>query len=963
MSRSLLPTIAAALALAIAGGSAEALGQATKKAAAPAAASAAAPAAAAPAAAATSANLAASVRDSGLVRLTWVDTQGGADYVIRRTTISGKDTVPEVKFRVPKGQLFFVDKSGMAGTKYSYTLHTQTGRSLSAPIDGKSVPATLPDPLTAKAAAGIPDEFVDGTKWSALGGAWMPDCVTFAQKDDSPATADDTRDQKVTWIGSPCSADVEQVIAAVSLSGLDKLAPFANKLTPPPAFRVGLGYTNSAKANRAGVFFVVQGNLSAVTSAVFEPDQSGKPYATVTPDALSASDKFWIKLRFRKKAAGKKADLFAWVWKDGATEPSDEALAFSCRDLDWPADPVFPALYGGLQAGTNQLSVSFDQILHETYTVAGAPSPTPASGPATWRSPENPLLEAPNLDDTVRIQRVAVTSGWVGLGRWGTLIGIAEPEDPIPVRCKPPICPWVVPTASNTACCGPSLPAGEIETPWPWAGEGTGVEVLAPHAPAPGLMPAAGRDPDPSPFAPVLEGPVPAVGHTAARDGTVRRVSFRPDEEPGPADQPPVHAQPLPNPHEASDPKPQGSSPLELPVIETTPRILRDYGAVATVPDPDKQAVEALAEKDRKFADELIRMALICTIEKIASQNLGVNPTEAEKKEKEIVARTLEAIKRTNDIKEILKQSGDLMKSRPRVVYDAFGYLSEMNLSAAHKEIVLKRAKELGLDQLAKLVVFKTVYAFSGGAIQSAIPLVPSILRGGASPPGQGLGPAANYAAREPRDPFSYQPRVTVVPLPPSRIVGFIAGTFSEIDRDWLSDKKLDELMDDKNGRVWTYHFDHPARFPVTKFGSNCCGFEGEGAIIHEGMRLLVRQDGQYEVRFNITGPPTPLTLRLQLILFAEGKPNSSVGRPIPRTLTLPPVVVQPSGENAFPNNVDGGVDPISYIVSVRGYSQILKESHHEPTDHLLLVKRNGTARFGNGTRYWATNLSRPSGL
>jgi len=402
MSRSLLPTIAASLALAIAGESAEALGQGPKKAGAPAAASAAAPAAAsgaAPAAAsgaapaaAASANLTASVRDSGLIRLTWADTQGGADYVIQRTLTSGKDTVPEVKFRVPKGQLFYLDKSGLAGSKYSYTLHTQSGKSFSAPIDGKSVPANLPDPLTAKAAAGIPDEFVDGTKWSALGGDWMPDGVTFAQRDDSPTTPDETRDQKVSWIGSPCSADVEQVIAAVSLSGQDKLAPFANKLTPPaPAFRVGLGFTNSAKSNRAGVFFVVQGNLSAVTSAVFEPDQSGKPYATVTPDALSASDKFWIKIKFRKTAAGKKADLFAWVWKDGGTEPSDEALAFSCRGLDWPADPVYPALYGGLQAGTNQLSVAFNQILHETYTAAVAPAapvtPTPTTHAPSAKPP------------------------------------------------------------------------------------------------------------------------------------------------------------------------------------------------------------------------------------------------------------------------------------------------------------------------------------------------------------------------------------------------------------------------------------------------------------------------------------------------------------------------------------------------------------------------------------------------
>ena len=155
-------------------------------------------------------------------------------------------------------------------------------------------------------------------------------------------------------------------------------------------------------------------------------------------------------------------------------------------------------------------------------------------------------------------------------------------------------------------------------------------------------------------------------------------------------------------------------------------------------------------------------------------------------------------------------------------------------------------------------------------------------------------------------------------------------------------------------------HFDHPARFPKTSYGQQSCAFESEGAVIHEGMRLLARQDGQYEVRFNITTPSIPVTLRLQLILFNE--PLSSPDgqaipvQPIPRTLTLPPVALKPSGADAFPDNPEGGTNPTSYFVSVRGYSQVILEAQQDELGqrHLLLVKRNGTARIGSGVLYQA---------
>jgi hypothetical protein len=209
-------------------------------------------------------------------------------------------------------------------------------------------------------------------------------------------------------------------------------------------------------------------------------------------------------------------------------------------------------------------------------------------------------------------------------------------------------------------------------------------------------------------------------------------------------------------------------------------------------------------------------------------------------------------------------------------------------------------------------------------------------------------------------DPFSYRPRVTVIPLPPSSTTAQLQQSSSSSIPVDQPQPGGDELKDDPSGRVWTYHFDHPARFPRTEFGAACCAFEGEGAVIHEGMRLLARQDGQYEVRFNITTPSMPVMLRLQLILFEQGRPYATEGRPIPRTLTLAPIPLRPWDADPYPDMSQAGVDPskagvapVSYLVRVRGYSQVIKEAQRGD-GRLLLVRRIGTARFGSGVQIQA---------
>jgi len=143
------------------------------------------------------------------------------------------------------------------------------------------------------------------------------------------------------------------------------------------------------------------------------------------------------------------------------------------------------------------------------------------------------------------------------------------------------------------------------------------------------------------------------------------------------------------------------------------------------------------------------------------------------------------------------------------------------------------------------------------------------------------------------------------------------------------------------------YRFDLPARFALAQFDSKqpCRSLEGEGAVIHEGMRILTRKDGQYDVRFNVTVPAMPVTMRLQLLLYDH------TSRPFPQTLTLPPIRITPESDadhddfDDAANPPRGGTPLLSYLVCLSGYSHVVRDH----SGSFLLAKRTGTARFGNG--------------
>jgi hypothetical protein len=223
------------------------------------------------------------------------------------------------------------------------------------------------------------------------------------------------------------------------------------------------------------------------------------------------------------------------------------------------------------------------------------------------------------------------------------------------------------------------------------------------------------------------------------------------------------------------------------------------------------------------------------------------------------------------------------------------------------------------------------------------------------SPGGNAESDASSQDNRDPQshDPFWLMPKIKVVQVDPTSDRDPSSNSINEVNS--VPEIPYDVLRDDPvRGHVWTYHFDLPARFATAKFApapnGACCSWEGEGSVIHEGMRLLVRQDGKYEVRFNITTPSIPVSIRMQLLLYPPAQGRTT------RTLTLPPIVLIPSGPTTFPDDPEAGVDPTSYIVSVQGYSQVLKEAHIKPTDNLILVKRIGSARVGSGVRYQASH-------
>jgi hypothetical protein len=197
-------------------------------------------------------------------------------------------------------------------------------------------------------------------------------------------------------------------------------------------------------------------------------------------------------------------------------------------------------------------------------------------------------------------------------------------------------------------------------------------------------------------------------------------------------------------------------------------------------------------------------------------------------------------------------------------------------------------------------------------------------------------------------------------------------------------------LLESREGSFRVYDFESPARFPIPRFAPGGAMEEQDGALIYEGMRFVATPAGSYEVRFVVSTPAMPVTLRLQVVLEYDKRtmwdrrhrPNANPGesqlqlregleapsrfrlrealetprmgppfgypatapgfRPpagtVFRVITLPPIIMPPY------RNTRGQFEAATWQVRQVGHSAFLNLYGLD----WLSVDRQGTARFGS---------------
>ena len=155
--------------------------------------------------------------------------------------------------------------------------------------------------------------------------------------------------------------------------------------------------------------------------------------------------------------------------------------------------------------------------------------------------------------------------------------------------------------------------------------------------------------------------------------------------------------------------------------------------------------------------------------------------------------------------------------------------------------------------------------------------------------------------------------------------------------------------------------FRNPCHFPYHD-PWDCYGSTSEtGVVIYEDMKLVVGENGQYELSFVAESPRLPVTLRLQFRIWMKPKnndPDREQG-----TLTIPPIVFEPSDEAGRQDSSE------TFLVRRTGYSHALKclsvkdacgctSSCRCSEQTQCRLQRTGVARFGgvpdNNETYFA---------
>lgn len=147
---------------------------------------------------------------------------------------------------------------------------------------------------------------------------------------------------------------------------------------------------------------------------------------------------------------------------------------------------------------------------------------------------------------------------------------------------------------------------------------------------------------------------------------------------------------------------------------------------------------------------------------------------------------------------------------------------------------------------------------------------------------------------------------------------------------------------------VWKHVWHTAARFAVPKFDQRGEPLESDALVIYEGMTLTVNSTtGVYDVSFTATAPPTPVTVRLQLLFAADATGQNGVLR-----LTLPPIRIDPEEGVKSGDNTGRTVR-----VNHRGVSELFTDKRSASMDLFpkppritgeWSIKRVGSARFGS---------------
>ncbi|HWE38412.1 MAG TPA: hypothetical protein VG406_17705 [Isosphaeraceae bacterium] len=866
-----------------------------------------------------------------------------------RTDVLSKDSHPLNQFA--KDASHYLDPTALPGRTYSYDLFTVNSNVQSAKpvmsIAAVQVPTS--DKLTATLATKDVKEFDNATLWGApTGGApmgWVVSNGVITPGLDASGNAPIATN--LFGLGYPVNQDM-QVSATVSVTGWDDLLKAAAR-NADLSVQVGLGFQAKQPPGKgSGVFLIFTGKLgdglaAPVSSMTAIVDQGGSPLSSGRGlDGLTG--KATYRLKFRIKKDNNKIHVIGSVWND--CDPPGAAVTLELANGgDWPQkDTWCPVLYAVTKKAPG-IKMTFSDVVVESLKTVASASTTPP--PALAERPPQPRgWEAPAPGELVVIAPAAHTPLWIGL--WGTALGQICPEMPIPACSYPDFCPTQRPSATSSCACvgvepgtvdGPPLPVSIPPHAPPQPTPSVETQEFEPprHAPIePGIRRAsvADRRGRPSPYA---TGMVRGVAYQDAmpanpappprnmlsplgdwtpllegRDGEpADRSRLQPDDaHHGPtctdercAEHASPHYHPLHPDHGRIVPHPR------------TIRELRNFGATATMPDlpgtpanpdggitPKPQAPTRSAWLEGAYG--------------------GVWLTSAQAPAKSLFSLVLERL--------------------AQALSRALGLTPDETTPPA-KEGAAPGEPQAKPD--ANTPAPKQAPGNRGGPKPPG-PTQPS------RPPGQD-----DDDLHLSRDSFPNLPTVTIlkVPAPDDDESQMPLGPPNPRP-------KTNRLIgENPQAPYWTYPFDLPARFPLTKFGSRCCAFEGDGAVIHEGMRLLARVDGQYEVRFNVTTPAMPVMLKLQLILFERLDSPGLDSRPyVPKTLTLPPIWLRPWDSDPFPDARDPGegIQPPSYLVSVRGYSQVIKEIHAPDSKYardgkrnFLVVKRIGTARFGSGVR------------